>query len=348
MPKGTIFRLPHFEAIPGQTVAEGMGHAMTFAAQREDWPVFDALFNGLSYFRKANGLLRWKINNDGTVPPGNENLNSSSEHEQNVATALLLAYQKTGKMSYKAEAVKHIQNIWREQIIDFQGRLILMPADRTDLDYWPLHLDQQGGVQMLIWNPSLDSPKRFRMFAEYDQAHDWNKVINDWYELANQVLNAATAKPESYGIAGIIPMPQYVWLVPQDKNEIGLKPFFPASDAFGSKYSDEGDTIRIPIYVGLDAASQQGRAFLERFYSRIKLTGPQEARIRLQNQPIKKQMMAIAALAAGLKVIGRDVSQYLPEIRIDEQGFAGDARGLYYDQTICYYAYLLLNDKFPY
>ncbi len=348
LPKGTILVAPYYPIV-GQTPSEGMGHALIFAAQREDWGVFNALLKGLSYFKKANGVFRWKINSDGTVPTGDRKLNSASETEQNVAYALLLAHEKTGKISYQDEALKLLGSMWKEEIIAFQGRLILMPSDRTNNPYWPFTVDGQGNLQRLVWNPSYHSPKMYRKFAEYDKAHDWNKVINDWYELANMVFDVATASPSRFGIAGINPMPQWVWLTRQGKNELQVNPFFPSRDALGSEYSDEGDTIRIPIYVGMDASSPEGRGFLERFYSQIKLNGPQDVVIRFQNHhPRYDNMMAIAAYAVGLRAIGRDVAQFVKRIQIDKQGFTGDAKGQYYDQTICYYAYLLLNDKFPF
>ncbi|MFC1568223.1 glycosyl hydrolase family 8 [Candidatus Margulisiibacteriota bacterium] len=350
LPKGTILVVPHYPiAVKGQTPAEGMGHALIFAAQREDWGVFNALVKGLSYFKKANGVLRWRIGIDGTVRPGEEDLNAGSETEQNVAYALLVAYEKTGKNSYRDEALEFLGSMWQEFVITFQGRSIIMTADRTDNPYWPLKIDKNGD-QMLVWNPSLDSPHKLRKFAKYDQAHNWNKVVNDWYALANRVFDVATADPKRFGIAGINPMPQWVWLAPQGKNGLEIKPFFPARDALGSKYSDEGDTIRIPIYAGMDASHPdgKGRKFLERFYSKIELNGPEDAVVRIQNQPQKNSMMAIAAYAVGLKAIGRDVAQFEQMLKIDKRGFTGDAAGQYYDQTICYYAYLLLNDKFPY
>jgi endo-1,4-beta-D-glucanase Y len=346
LPNGMISAVPYYP-IKGQTPSEAMGHALIFAAQRKDWVIFNALLKGLSYFKKANGVFRWKINNDGTIPPGNKNLNSASETEQNVAYALLLAHEKTGKTSYRDEALKLLASMWKEEVIDFQGRLILMPSDRTNNPYWPLKVDGQGN-QKLVWNPAYHSPKMFRKFAKYDKAHDWNKVIKDWYALANKVLDVSTANPSRFGIAGINPMPQWVWLTRQGKSELQVKPFFPSRDTLGSKYSDEGDTIRIPIYVGMDASHSQGKAFLQRFYALMRLNGPQDVTIRLQKQPPKNKMMAIAAYATGLKAIGSNVAQFVQRIKIDKQGFTGDARGQYYDQTICYYAYLLLNDKFSF
>ena len=347
LPNGTILVVPYYP-IKGQTPSEAMGHALIFAAQREDWDVFDALLKGLTYFKKANGVFRWRINCDGTARPGEENINAASETEENVAYALLLAYEKTGKITYRDEALKLLGSIWREEIIDFQDRLILMPSDRTDNQHWPYSADREGNISKLAWYTAYSSPKKLRKFAKYDKAHNWNKIIKNWYALANKALDAAIANPKLFGIAGINPMPHVVWLIPEGKNGIQVKPFFPARDTLGSKYSDEGDTIRIPIYVGMDASSPEGRAFLERFYSRMELNSPQDAVVRLQNQPARNSMMAIAAYAVGLRAIGRDVAQFVQRIQIDKQGFIGDAKGQYYDQTICYYAYLLLNDKFPF
>lgn len=155
------------------TPSEGMGHAMFFAAERRDWKTLDSLIQGLSNFKKANGLFRWKINPDGSFPPEDENLNCSTETEQNVSGALLLAYERTGKSEYKNLALDILDSLWRNATVLFQGRRILLPADLTENRYWPLVFNEEGipckpskdginyrsgSIQKVVWSPSCFSP----------------------------------------------------------------------------------------------------------------------------------------------------------------------------------------------
>jgi endoglucanase len=211
-------------------VSEGMGHALFFAAEREAWETFDSLLLGLSNFRKANGLFRWRINPDGSVLEGSENC--ATETEQNIANALLLAYEKSTNARYLNLGLEFLNNLWQNATINFQGRRILLPSDLTNNRYWPIEFNTEGipcapsedglissSVAKLIFSPSYFSPQHGRRFAQYDTAHDWNKLTNDWYELMNMVFNAATQEPERFGVRGINPMPDFVKLALRGTNE---------------------------------------------------------------------------------------------------------------------------------
>jgi len=363
LPNGTISVVPYFSvkspnSQKDQIPSEAMGHALVFAAQRNDWKAFNELLNGLSYFRKDSGVFRWRICADGTVAPGEDNLNSASETEQNVAYALLMAYEKTSNPTYKDKALELLKSIWQEEVIDYQGKKIIMPADlhnnQTD---WPIKVDPSGDKH-LYWYTAYSSPEHLRKFAEYDTAHDWPRVINDWYELMNNVLDMATAPGgrDCFRIApdGINPIPHVIWLTARSgSTEMKVEPvpdWF--VDALGSKYSDEGDSIRIPLYIGMDASNWQAKDFLTKFYKKmfdrgINLDYPEEAVCRLQNEEAKTRLMSIGAYAVGLKAIGRDVSQFAFALENGQNVMSmfnpGDSKGGYYNQTIWYYSYFLLK-----
>lgn len=342
------------------TPSEGMGHAMFFAAERSDQETFNSLTQGLSNFRKTNGLFRWRINPDGSYPPEDENLNCATETEQNVANAFLLAYEKTRQSNYLDMGLELLNNLWQNATILFQDRRILLPSDLTANPYWPLVFNEQGvpcqpsenglncrSVAKVVWSPSYFSPAHGRRFAKYDTAHDWNKLVNDWYELANKVFDAATKDPKRFGVTGINPMPDFVSFVPIGTNEVGVEDLHPTL-TFPDEW--EYDIIRIPIYVSMDRANPAAHDFLERFFSFMGLRGPQDVRIG-RNQgwlsPLfnRGTVIAIGAYGAGLQAIGRDVTAYWQRVQINEDGFF--IRGHYYEETICYYAYLLLNGMFP-
>jgi len=329
--------------------SEAMGHGLIFAAEREDWATFDTFLQGLSYFRKANGLFRWKINPDGTVPPNDNNLASASETEQNVTYALLLAYEKTGQNRYRNMARHLLTSVWQHEVVNFQGRLIFMPGDRTDNSYWPIN----ETTNELVWNPSYFSPHLYRKFAEYDESHDWDKLINDGYYLINETLRLATNNPEEFGITGINPMPAWVWLTPHGNNDLNVRSYYPniISATEIERSSNEWDTIRIPIYLAIDTDHAEAINFLGNFFSVVQINRPEDAIIgRGRTGPTDQgynSEMAIAAYATGLNALGRETTSFMTRLNINNRGFITATRNSYYDQTICYYSWLQINGLFP-
>jgi hypothetical protein len=350
----------------GYTPSEGMGHAMFFAAERRDWKTFNSLVLGLANFRKTNGLLRWKINSDGNYPSADENLNCATETEQNVVNALFLAYERTGTARYLEVGQAFLDAIWRHAAINFQDKRIILPTDIVN-QYWPVFtgdgsLCQPGekgldckSIQKVVWSPSYLSPGNLRRFAKYDKVHDWNKAADAWYMIANAVLTAAIKEPPRFAEAlnlhpirqdlHLNPMPDHVYLIPSGKNKIGVEDLHPKSAFESEKIMD---VLRIPIYVARDP-SQDAYAFLTRFYQAI---GPQSGLIGEQSGSYPGYdpgpEVEIGAYGSGLQAIGRNVSAYRQRVQILADGSFSQNGPDYYRDTICYYAYLLLNNMFPY
>lgn len=160
------------------------------------------------------------------------------------------------------------------------------------------------------------------------------------------VLDATTKDPKRFGISGMNPMPDFVYIVPLGQNKLGIEDCHPKL-TFKDEW--EYDIIRIPIYVSMDSSNtNDAYKFLNRFFSAMTFRGPQDA-IRGNNQKKWHQddaKIAIGAYGSGQKFLGKDASAYQKEIQLNKNGFF--LRGHYYIETICYYAFLLLNDKFPF
>jgi endo-1,4-beta-D-glucanase Y len=322
----------------GLTVSEAMGHALIIAAERSDWGTFDSLLNGLSYFKKSNGLYRWIIYPDGKLLSTDRAKQASSETEQNIAFALFVAYEKTNNEKYKQYALDLLGNIWLEMEMELNGRSIILPADADGNAYWPVKTMQS--TLEAVWNPSYFSPRFYRKFAQYDKEHDWNKVIKDGYFLMNKVLDRASADRKTFGTYGQTdPMPAWVWLVPSAEGSPDVRTYYKGAD----ETNNEWDSIRIPIYIGLDAKSTEGKLFLTRFYQIASIQRPEDAKIGGIVDAI-----SVGSYGAGLSSLGRDPKDFLNGLIIGNNGFVMSVKDAYYDQTITYYGYLVMTGKFPY
>lgn len=333
---GTIYTGTYLTV--GLTVSEAMGHALIIAAERSDWGTFDSLLRGLSYFRKTNGLYRWIIYPDGKLLATDRAKQASSETEQNIAFALFIAYEKTNNEKYKQYAMELLGNIWLEMEFELNGYSIILPADSDGNAYWPVNTTQT--TVEVVWNPSYFSPKTYRKFAQYDKEHDWNKIIKDGYVLMNKVMDRAADDRKKFGTFGQVdPVPAWVWFVPVGINELDVMPY----SSSPSEPNNEWDSIRIPIYIGLDAQSSEGRSFLIKFYDITSVQRPEDAKIGGIIDAI-----SLGSYGAGLYSIGRDTTDFLNRLKIEDNGFAMSVKDAYYDQTITYYGYLVMTGKFPY
>lgn len=349
LPKGIIVVDKYITILGdgGAAVSEGMGHAMIFAAERGDWKTFDGLRAGLkAYFTNANGLNKWVIRPDGAFSVNDERMKklnglaSASETEQNVAFALLVAYEKTKNPIYKNEALKLLGDIWSSEVVSFQGRTLLLPADITNNIYFPIY-KENGKIVSLSWNPAYFSPMLYKKFARYDQSHNWIKLVNDGYSLMDQMLRETSKDREGFGIAGINPMTNWIRLKAANNGGLKLESVYPnPDDPYSTQYSNEWDTIRIPIYVGWDSKDKRSGEFLRRFYAATSIKSPEDVTINGATGKGIRSDMATAAYAAGLKCIGRDVSAFTRGIEIGRTD-------LYYQESITYHAWLLLNDRTP-
>lgn len=349
------------------TPSEGMGHAMFFAAERKDLGTFDSLVQGLSNFRKTNGLLRWKINPDGSFSPEGENLNCATETEQNVANAFLLAYEGTGQTQYLDMGLALLRDVWQNATILFQGRRLLLPTDQVNR-YWPLVLNDPGTlcepgndglicsepVQSAVWSPSYFSPEHAVRFARHDTnaGHDWNRLVADWYEIMNLVLDAATQEPERFGIVDVNPMPDFVKLASEGTSGIMVEDLHPELGTGEGEWS--ADIIRIPLYVGIHD-DPRARAFLKRFFAVMRsqgFRGPDDVSVGRHARIFSSlTTAAIGCYGVGLQAIGEDVTEYRNSMCMDENGLfsSGFFQGpRYYRDTISYYAWLVLNNRFPF
>ncbi|MFZ2189559.1 MAG: glycosyl hydrolase family 8 [Candidatus Magasanikiibacteriota bacterium] len=159
--------------------SEGQSYAMLRAVWMVDQINFDKIWqwtkNNLT--RDEDNLFHWLANVD-----TNDNLqivdqNSASDADEDIALALLFAYQEWHDPVYLSDAQKIIRDIWNKEVIVINER------------YWLISgVEATTTVGHLI-NPSYFSPASYRIFAEVDKDHPWSELANDTYSNLEEIKN---------------------------------------------------------------------------------------------------------------------------------------------------------------
>lgn len=160
----------------GCTVSESIGYGMLIAMFQEDWTTFNGLWDYNRGARNAHvsGLMPWKLVSFSKV----SSTAAALDADLDVATALILAYYKTGIAAYLEDAVALIGVIYEKGIN--KTNLLTYPGDTwTNKD---------------VYNLSYFSPVAFRLFAAVDANHDWTAVLNAHYAYMKAVQLAGATQ----------------------------------------------------------------------------------------------------------------------------------------------------------
>lgn len=164
------------------TTSEGQSYIMLRSLVMDDRGTFD-----LTYKWTKNNLQRgdnlfswlWGENQSGEYKILDDN--SASDADIDIAFALILAYEKWNDLKYLQESILIINSIWNNETRRIGDYLILMPGVK------------QTFSDKIEINPSYFAPYAFRYFQKYDEAHDWNCLIDSSY----YYIMAASAKTQT-------------------------------------------------------------------------------------------------------------------------------------------------------
>lgn len=162
------------------TTSEGQAYAMRRALIMGDKPTFDKVYNWTKYNlqRKRDKLFAWlwgpkDLGKPGEVEYGIIDQNGATDAGTEIAIALILASKVWTQQSYKQDALDIINDIWKNETVVIKGERILTAG-----------INQSQGVIVEV-NPSYFMPFSFRIFAEVDPKHDWQKLVDSSYRLTN-------------------------------------------------------------------------------------------------------------------------------------------------------------------
>lgn len=161
------------------TTAEGQGLAMLRATVINDQETFKGLWLWTKdhlQFRVQDKLFSGAWSQDKVLESDN-----SSAADGDIAVALLFAYKEWGNEEYLRDAKEIINEIWRQEVREIDGHYYLLASNE---------LSAQRGVPGDIWlfvNPANFSPAWYRIFAEVDLEHNWDKVADDTYYILQEL-----------------------------------------------------------------------------------------------------------------------------------------------------------------
>lgn len=187
---GMVHR-PHSET-PGDAVSEGQAYGMILALYAGDQTRFNSIWDGAEkhLWNADAGFYDWRWHKGAITGSG-----MATDADQDIALMLLFADSLVQKKlwkpftsikgaSYKARALELMNTLWDKSVT---GKFNFAPGAG-----W-------GGDGFV--NPGYFSPASYRIFAQYDKAHDWNAVVDQCY--------AVLARNPGAGL-GMVPD----WMVP--------------------------------------------------------------------------------------------------------------------------------------
>ena len=120
-------------------------------------------------------------------------------------------------------------------------------------------------------------------------------------------------------------------------------------------YSNEFDSIRIPIYLGLDYLwhhNEKSKQYLENFLQLAKVSKSTEAFVGADSNNPKgwNNLLAISNYGVANKVVGNEadfLAVLEASLHPSSEFFGAEGtKNYYYNQTLTLYAYLILHDRF--
>lgn len=170
------------------TTSEGQSYAMLRAVILNDKDIFTNVWKWTKdhmQHRVQDNLLSWLwLNDENGGKLGDSE--AASDADQDVALALIMAYKKWGDDEFLRDAQLLINDIWESEVVEVNGHYYLMSGPGSERE------------EGYLVNPSYLSPAWYRVFAQYDKSHEWEKLADDTYYFLNNLnkQNDAVLPPD--------------------------------------------------------------------------------------------------------------------------------------------------------
>lgn len=151
----------------GRSTSEGQSYALLRAVWLGDKAAFDGVYQWTvdhMAHRIQDSLFSWLWENDKLGDSA-----TAADADEDIALSLLFAYKRWGNQKYYTDALRIISDIWRQEVVEVNGRNLLI-----------LGAGIAQGENYLV-NPSYFAPATYRIFADADPFHDWDKLADDSY-----------------------------------------------------------------------------------------------------------------------------------------------------------------------
>jgi endoglucanase len=225
------------------STSESQAYGMLRAVWMDDKKSFDSIYdwtkNNLIKPNK-NGLPAWKWGKNDKGQWTTLDTASASDADEDMALALLMAYEHWGDAQFKQDALQLLNVMWHNEIIKTAYGPVLSPGDWVPAELNRRDAEKKTPTVML--NPSYFSPLSYRVFAYYDtnKKHRWDKLIDSSYDLLDELSTTTrTGLP-----------PNWFNLHLNKKRNKGAIQLFTDPDDQRSDYGY--DAIRVHWRIGMD------------------------------------------------------------------------------------------------
>lgn len=344
---------------PGDAVSEAVGYGMIVALYANDQQTFNKIWSAANKEMWNGSYYDWHL-----LPSGKKESGAATDAEEDVILSLIFAdklvqagkwqaYTDPSGKTYLEHAKKMMGKMWETEQITYKGTLAPGAG-------W-------GGESFV--NVGYFSPAWYKIFAQYDPNHDWNKVVDRSYEIIGNSPGYAL---------GMVPD----WMKPDGSpsGSLGYNAYFNARAFFK-------DAIRILWRVAIDAVwfdEPRAKAFLQNSMKFINSIGGAEAanffqmdgqllpaedvwkdmvggtitRHRREHSPLTIGMWATAAMAVGTDEDKKDFSLEMAKfydndadyfgLAIDPNGMEEDTlhNEMYFEQFLGWFGTSLMSGTF--
>jgi len=161
------------------TTSEGESYALLRAVWLNDKTSFDTILKWTNNNLRTRGdnLFSWKWGKDDKNKWGVLDKESATDADQDIALALIMAYETWKNPQYLNQAKNILKDIWNKEVITIGTSNYLLPGP------WAIYDDN---VKI---NPSYFAPYAYRIFAKYDSKHDWISLVDSSYDFLNKASN---------------------------------------------------------------------------------------------------------------------------------------------------------------
>ena len=166
--------------------SEGQSYALLRSVWLNDKTTFDGVWRATKdTLMNDNGTIAW---NSSLSPIGSVTINdlgSATDGDTDIALALIFASKKWNQESYLKDAQNLLDAIWESEVKELEGKYYLVPGP------WAKDKDE------IIINPSYLSPYAYRIFAQVDKQHPWEKLVDTSYEVLEGCTEATYGSTSS-------------------------------------------------------------------------------------------------------------------------------------------------------
>lgn len=178
------------------TTSEAESYTMLRAVWTDDQATFDQSWQWTEKTLKQpnSNLFSWLYGqkSDGTygIRTDINGQNTASDADTDIALALLMAYGRWQDTAYLNSAQAIISDIWNKEVVSIQGKPYLAADD----------LEKNSSAPTIVVNPSYFSPAAYRIFANVDSGHPWEKLVDNSYVVLLQSMQSRLDKSKSDGL----------------------------------------------------------------------------------------------------------------------------------------------------